>query len=151
VPIQKFFTFFFRGSGIVKNMQGIVIFVLGIDTISREAAAETIGAVVHHGDRPDDCFTAHSYTRLVDDARNGTPGRYSDFAFKLHGISVSIFNAQKKAFIMRRDSPSRLMNAFVRSLLFYRNIVFLSMAPSAKGIFSKKFLEYPIDTEQIIR
>ena len=62
-------------------MESVEVLEIGVDAVAGKAAAETVGTVVHGGDRVDHTLTAHSLTAPVDDAGDGATGGVSELTF----------------------------------------------------------------------
>lgn len=66
---------------IQKHMQGKQVLVSRINTVSRETAAETIGAVVHWLHTLNNLFSGHTEAFFRDDSGDRTAGWNSDLTF----------------------------------------------------------------------
>ena len=78
---QKFLAFLMGFLVFVKNVKSIIVLMLGINSVSRKAAAKPVGAVMHKRDRLND-FRAVNQTALsVDNRRNRTTRRNSYLSF----------------------------------------------------------------------
>ena len=53
---------------IIEQMERIAVCIFRIDTVSCEAAAQTVGTVMHHGDGADDFSAIGTASVLVEDA-----------------------------------------------------------------------------------
>ena len=79
--VKKLLGFFARSHVVVKNVQGVLVLVLGINAVPRKAAAQSVGAVVHAGYGLNYSVARHAVAFFGEKAAYGAARRYSDFAF----------------------------------------------------------------------
>ena len=79
----------FSGGAVVKkHVQRVKIPVLRIDAVRREAAAESVGAVVHRAHGPNDPFPGHAPAFPGDHGRDGAAGGDPNLSFFHHAHSA---------------------------------------------------------------
>ena len=66
-------------------MKSIKIAVFGINSVACEAAAQSVGTVVHRKHTFDNILAGHFVTVPRYDRRNGTAGRNTYFSLSFHG------------------------------------------------------------------
>ena len=81
VTFKELFTFLLDRCVIIEDVECIQIFIFGVDAVSGKTAAQTVGAVVHHGDGINDIPAVKPFPILCKDSRNGTARRDPHLAF----------------------------------------------------------------------
>ena len=80
---------------VVKEVEGVKVLVVRVDAVAGEPAAQTVGAVVHDGDRLDHTLARHTPAAAVDDARDRAAGRISELSFfRQHTVALPEQNFQ---------------------------------------------------------
>ena len=74
---------------VIKEVQGKELLILRIDAISRKAAPQPVGPLVHGLHALDDLLSAHAFPASGDHRRDGAAGGVAEFAFFLtHGLHL---------------------------------------------------------------
>ena len=109
--LQELLTFFLGGFIIIEYMEGIGIFIFWIDTISRKAAAQTVGTVMHDGHRVDNRLAADPVAVFGKHSADSATGRNADIAFSegicCHKISSLFSDFRRPDHFIRRSQLFR--------------------------------------------
>ena len=68
MPLQFLFAFVLCGLRIIEYVERVVVCVLGVDAVAGEAAAESVGAVMHRADRVNDACAVFARAVPMEDA-----------------------------------------------------------------------------------
>ena len=91
-----------RGVVVKKDMEGVFLPVLRIDPVGGEAAAQSVGPVVHGYHAPYHILAGHALSLPGDHRRNGAPGRNAHLPLQFHALFTlsCLFYAYSHAFLV---------------------------------------------------